>query len=135
MSKTGLSPRLHDSLGSTCTTLFSPSRPSEAWAVHGEATRLGRSEEADPRLCCTTIRGVGWHADYQDPDTGVAKKHRFAVETEAKVAYTQWQARRLAGDDDQGRRPSPVSSEHPAETAAHRDGCSPQEHCLIVERG
>jgi hypothetical protein len=54
-----------------------------------------------PKLCHTTTRGLGWHVNYRDTDTGVAKKHRFAVETEgeAKVAYTQWLARHLAGGD------------------------------------
>lgn len=54
-----------------------------------------------PRLCHTSSRGLGWHVNYRDPGTGVARKHRFAVDTEAeaKVAYTQWLARHLAGGD------------------------------------
>ena len=62
-----------------------------------------------PKLCHTTTRGLGWHVNYRDTDTGVAKKHRFAVETEgeAKVAYTQWLARHLAGGDGDGAEPKP----------------------------
>lgn len=65
-----------------------------------------------PRLCHTSTRGLGWHVNYRDPETGVAKKHRFAVNTEAeaKVAYTRWLARHLAGGeaDASGSRPRPV---------------------------
>lgn len=65
-----------------------------------------------PRLCHTTTRGLGWHVNYRDAETGVAKKHRFAVETEAeaKVAYTQWLARHLAGEDAHGAEPKPRSA-------------------------
>lgn len=65
-----------------------------------------------PKLCHTTTRGLGWHVNYRDPETGVAKKHRFAVETEAeaKVAYTQWLARHLAGKDAHGAEPKPRSA-------------------------
>lgn len=53
-----------------------------------------------PKLCHTTTRGIGWHVNYRDPETGIARKHRFDVETEAeaKVAYTKWLTRHLAGD-------------------------------------
>jgi len=42
-----------------------------------------------PKLCHTTTRGIGWHVNYRDPQTGIDKKHRFDVETEAeaKVDY------------------------------------------------
>ncbi|MCC5787030.1 MAG: site-specific integrase [Phycisphaerales bacterium] len=62
-----------------------------------------------PRLCHTTTRGLGWHVNFRDPETGVAKKHRFSVETEteAKVAYTQWLARHLAGEADEGASAKP----------------------------
>lgn len=65
-----------------------------------------------PRLCHTTTRGLGWHVNYRDAETGVAKKHRFAVETEAeaKVAYTLWLARHLAGEDAHGAEPKPRSA-------------------------
>jgi integrase len=65
-----------------------------------------------PRLCHTTTRGLGWHVNYRDAETGVAKKHRFAVESEAeaKVAYTQWLARHLAGEDAHGAEPKPRSA-------------------------
>lgn len=64
-----------------------------------------------PRLCHSTTRGLGWHVNYRDPDTGVAKKHRFAVKTEgeAKVAYTKWLARHLAGGDGDGEEAKPMT--------------------------
>ena len=60
-----------------------------------------------PKLCHTTTRGIGWHVNYRDPKTGIAKKHRFEVETEAeaKVAYTKWLARHLAGESGSGEAP------------------------------
>ena len=73
------------------------------------AKRLGSVDlkKRIPRLCFTTTRGVGRHVNYRNPDTGVAKKHRFAAETEAKVASTRWLARRLAGGDDEGAAARP----------------------------
>lgn len=62
-----------------------------------------------PQLCHTTTRGLGWHVNYRDPETGIAKKHRFAVETEAeaKMAYTKWLSRHLAGGDGEQGKPKP----------------------------
>ena len=66
----------------------------------------------NPKLCHTTTRGIGWHVNFRDTQTGIAKKHRFEIETEAeaKVAYTKWLVRHLAGDDGACEaRPAPLN--------------------------
>jgi len=60
-----------------------------------------------PELCPATTRGFGWQVNDRAPQTGVAKKHRSNIETEAdaKVAYTTWLARHLAGEDASAETP------------------------------
>lgn len=64
-----------------------------------------------PQLCHTTTRGLGWHVNYRDPETGIAKKYRFAVKTEAeaKIAYTKWLSGHLAGGNGEAVETKPRS--------------------------
>lgn len=52
-----------------------------------------------PKLCYTSKRGLGYHVNYRDPATGVAKKHKFGMvsETEALAMYHRWVSDRLNG--------------------------------------
>ena len=76
-----------------------------------------------PKLCHTTTRGIGWHVNYRDPKTGIAKKHRFEVETEAeaKVAYTKWLARHLAGESGSGDEGTSRRADTDAANGSMRD--------------
>lgn len=58
---------------------------------------MGETRLRIPKLSYTPKCGLGYHVNYRDPATGVAKKHKFGMvsETEALALYHRWLTFRL----------------------------------------
>jgi integrase len=76
-----------------------------------------------PKLAFTKTRGIGWHANYRDPLTGVPRKHRFGMVERDKASelYNAWLVEHLRGAPHRSRSDSngkPVEVKEAAAKAA-----------------
>ncbi|MGA2497720.1 MAG: hypothetical protein ABSH20_08260 [Tepidisphaeraceae bacterium] len=73
-----------------------------------------------PRLRFTKTRGIGWHVNYRDPQTGVPRRHRFGMldREAASELYGDWLTEHLRGAPHRSSRSSPVpATEEPSDVA------------------
>ncbi|MEM9345778.1 MAG: hypothetical protein AAGB26_04080 [Planctomycetota bacterium] len=89
-----------------------------------------------PKLCYSPKRGLGYHVNYRDPETGIAKKHKFGMvsESEARAQYHQWVAASLNGDTPTSTPDSPPPQE-PEETPPPTRKALVVEGCLAIVAG
>jgi len=81
-----------------------------------------------PKLCHSSKRGLGYHVNYRDPVTGIAKKHKFGMvsESQALAMYHRWVADHLNGHAQPAPSPAPekpVKVEPPAPANQVVEGC------------
>ncbi len=58
-----------------------------------------------PKLAFTKTRGIGWHANYRDPQSGMPRKYRFGMVDREKASelYNAWLVEHLKGAPHKSR--------------------------------
>jgi hypothetical protein len=94
---------IHDISVGLCTTILRDTTPVASGICEDIMGR--HPTRRIPKLAFTKTRGIGWHANYRDSQSGMPRKYRFGMvdREKASALYNAWLVEHLKGAPHQSR--------------------------------